>query len=122
MGECENQGFQGLVWGLGVGGEYNYQTTISLYLNGKSESWVLTGYKIDYNTDAKGRGNDLSKATQTYPIPTREDLGAALKSNTNIQYFNDITNISSKIVDENGEPIAGYLLTPQDLQNGKRLI
>lgn len=55
----------------------------------------MTGYKIDYNTDAKGRGNDLSKATQTYPTPTREDLGAALKSNTNIQYFNDITNISS---------------------------
>lgn len=86
----------------------DYQTTISLYRNGKSESWVLTGYKIDYNTDAKGRGNDLSKATQTYPTPTREDLGAALKSNANIQYFNDITNISSKVVDENGEPMVVY--------------
>ena len=39
-------------------------TSISLHRDGKSESWVLTGYKIDYNTDAKGRGNDLSNATQ----------------------------------------------------------
>ena len=65
----------------------DYQTTISLYRNGKSESWVLTGYKIDYNTDAKGRGNDLSKATQIHPTPTREDLGAALKSDANIAYL-----------------------------------
>lgn len=56
-------------------------TSISLHRDGKSESWVLTGYKIDYNTDAKGRGNDLSNATQIYPTPNREDLGAALKSN-----------------------------------------
>ena len=56
-------------------------TSISLHRDGKSESWVLTGYKIDYNTDAKDRGNDLSNATQIYPTPTREDLGAALKSN-----------------------------------------
>ena len=56
-------------------------TSISLHRDEKSESWVLTGYKIDYNTDAKGRGNDLSNATQIYPTPTREDLGAALKSN-----------------------------------------
>ena len=41
----------------------------------------INGYKIDYNTDAKGRGNDLSNATQIYPTPAREDLGAALKSN-----------------------------------------
>ena len=86
----------------------DYDTTISLYRDGKSESWVLTGYKIDPNTDAKGRGNDLSKATQIHPTPTREDLGAALKSNANIQYFNDITNISSKVVDENGEPMVVY--------------
>lgn len=37
-----------------ISGEY--QTTISLYKNGEKGSWVLTGYKIDYNTDAKGRG------------------------------------------------------------------
>ena len=89
-----------------VNGEYH--TTISLYRDGQRESWVLTGYKIDPNTDAKGRGNDLSDATQTYPTPTREDLGAALKSTANIQYFNEISNISSKIVDANGEPKVVY--------------
>lgn len=64
-----------------LGGKH---TSISLHRDGKSESWVLTGYKIDYNTDAKGRGNDLSNATQIYPTPTREDLGAALKSDANM--------------------------------------
>ena len=58
-------------------------TSILLHRDRNSESWVLTGYKIDYNTDAKDRGNDLSNATQIYPTPTREDLGAALKSDAN---------------------------------------
>lgn len=89
-----------------VSGEY--QTTISLFKDGTSGSWVLTGFKIDLNTDAKGRGGDLSNATQTFPIHTREDLGAALKSDANIQYFNDLTSDVSKIVDENGEPRVMY--------------
>ena len=58
----------------------DHQTTISLYKDKKSESWVLTGFTIDENTDAKGRGSDLTSATQTSPIRTRADLGAALSS------------------------------------------
>jgi len=38
---------------------------------------VLNGY-TDKNTGAKGRGSDLTHATQTNPIRTRADLGAVL--------------------------------------------
>ena len=93
-----------------VSGEYH--TTISLFKDGVSGSWVLTGFKIDPSTDAKGRGSDLSNATQTYPIHTREDLGAALESETNIQYFNELTRDVSKVVDENGEPLVVYHGSP----------
>lgn len=53
---------------------------------------MLTGYKIDNSTDAKGRGSDLSNATQVIPIHTREDLGATLLSEANVQYYNELTN------------------------------
>lgn len=58
----------------------DHHTTVSLYRFGESKSWVLTGYTIDKNADAKGRGSDLSNATQNDPIRTRAELGAALKS------------------------------------------
>ena len=63
----------------------DHHTTVSLYRNGESKSWVLTGYTIDYNTDAKGRGSDLRFATQNSPIRTRAELGAALQSEANIR-------------------------------------
>lgn len=89
-----------------VNGEY--QTTISLFKDRVSNSWVLTGYKIDNKLDAKGRGSDLTNATQTNPIRTRESLGAALSSPANIEYFDELTKNSTKIVDENGEPKVVY--------------
>ena len=58
----------------------DHHTTVSLYRFGESKSWVLTGYTIDKNADAKGRGSDLSNAMQNDPIRTRAELGAALKS------------------------------------------
>jgi hypothetical protein len=58
-------------------------------------------------------GNDLSNATQTYPTPTREDLGAALKSDTNMKYFNVITKNSSKIVDGKMEQKVVFQGTPK---------
>ena len=36
-----------------------------------------TGRSNDSNADAKGRGSDLSNATQSDPIRTRAELGAA---------------------------------------------
>lgn len=38
-----------------------------------------------YNADAKGRGSDLSNATQNDPIRTRAELGAALKSTAKLR-------------------------------------
>ena len=58
----------------------DHQTTISLYKDGKSESWVLTGFTIDKGTDAKGRGGNLAPATQNSPTFTRADLGAVISS------------------------------------------
>ena len=63
-----------------------------------SKSWVLTGYTIDSNTDAKGRGSDLSNATQNDPIRTRAELGAALKSAANIRRIFDIPGEENKNV------------------------
>jgi len=63
----------------------DHHTTVSLFRHGTSKSWVLTAYTIDPNTDAKGRGSDLSSATQDDPIRTRAELGAALKSDVNIK-------------------------------------
>ena len=73
--------------------------------------------EIDNNTDAKGRGSDLSNATQTDPIRTRDDLGAALKSIANIErlfgvnnsgaeqevHFCEADNPEGKWVNENGK-------------------
>ena len=69
----------------------DHHTTVSLFRNGESKSWVLTGYTIDNNTDAKGRGSDLSNATQSDPIRTRAELGAALKSDTKISELFETT-------------------------------
>ena len=69
----------------------------------------MTGYKIDESSDAKGRGSDLSSATQFDPIRTREELGAALTSNTNMEnIFGKYKENVSKIVNENGEPLVMY--------------
>lgn len=46
------------------------------------------------NADAKGRGSDLSIATQSGPIRTRAELGAALKSNAKIREIIEIGNPS----------------------------
>lgn len=62
-----------------------------------SGSWSRTGNKIDNNLDAKGRGSDLSNATQTNPIRTRDRLGASLLSNANVVIFDK----SKKIAAEN---------------------
>lgn len=74
----------------------DHHTTVSLFRNGVSKSWVLTGYTIDSNTDAKGRGGDLSSATQNDPIRTRAELGAVLKSAAKIRQIFDISEKSEK--------------------------
>ena len=74
----------------------DHHTTVSLFRNGVSKSWVLTGYTIDSNTDAKGRGSDLSSATQNDPIRTRAELGAVLKSAAKIRQIFDISEKSKK--------------------------
>lgn len=53
---------------------------VSLYRNSVSERWVVTGYKNESKTDAKGRGSDLNSATLSDPIRTRAELVAALDS------------------------------------------
>ena len=74
----------------------DHHTTVSLFRHGNSKSWVLTAYTIDSNTDAKGRGSDLSNATQSDPIRTRAELGAALKSVANLQRIFGIPNESAE--------------------------
>lgn len=63
----------------------NHTVTVSLFRNRVRKSWVLTVYTIDNNTDAKGRGSDLSSATQNDPIRTRAELGAVLKSDAKVR-------------------------------------
>lgn len=54
---------------------------------------MFTGYKKDNKTDAKGRGSDLSNATQTDPIRTRESLVTVLSSAVNIECLNELTKV-----------------------------
>lgn len=93
----------------------DHQAVISLYREKESESWVLSGYKIDERLDAKGRGSDLSSATQFDPIRTREELGAILSSESKIdEIFGKYKENASKVVDENGEPMVVYHGTSED--------
>ena len=69
----------------------------------ESKSWVLTGYTIDNNTDAKGRGSDLSYATQNDTIRTRAELGAALKSAANIRRIFGTASENTKKDSENDD-------------------
>jgi len=68
-----------------------YIVFVDEFLQENEYNWLLTGFKKGFQffkgkeeTDAGGRGSDLSDATQINPIRTRDDLGAV--SDTNIQY------------------------------------
>lgn len=95
----------------------NHHTTVSLFRFGESKSWVLTGYTTDNNTDAKGRGGDLSNATQSDPIRTRAELGAALKSDAKIRQIFEISNLG----DENLSSDHVMLREVDDAELGKWL-
>lgn len=52
-----------------------YEAVLSLDTNGKDETWLLTGWKIN-QPDAIGEVSTQSDATQTGPTFSRSDLGA----------------------------------------------
>jgi hypothetical protein len=56
-------------------------TVGSVFILASTPEWLPAPTIIfGKNTDAKGRGSDLTSATQTNPIRTRANLGAVLPS------------------------------------------
>lgn len=85
-----------------------YEVLLALTKDGNKETWLFNGWKVkNEKADAISEVSTQSDATQTSPTFSREDLGAALYA-TNLEILLDSANNSSKVVDENGEPMVVY--------------
>jgi hypothetical protein len=66
-------------------GKGNYEAVLALTRDGNTETWLLSGWRIkEERADESREVSTTTTSTQTNPILSREDLGAAL-SDTKIQ-------------------------------------
>lgn len=87
-----------------------YEAVLSLDMNGKDETWLLTGWKIN-RPDAIGEVSTQSDATQTGPTFSRSDLGAGY---SNVITDSESVNSGETILNEDISPTTDEQLRQEE--------